>query len=453
MIFTFSNTTPWWRYIATNLRFASSTVLVSDLPDADIDISPDFHENVRRDGIAQHALDTLGADVCDDVIARCRLLRVLDRGTALRMIGAMWTTINHLLDAERPDLFLCFLVDRYILDLFERALRARGVRYVGIAIGVLAETVMFMSRGEYVVVREPSDDEVEHAVRTLTEPDFLPSYVPRQRFGWPAFLRKYAHFTARWLAFEALRVLRRCPYDYRYLATRSAQSGFRVRLKDWRVMRSVDRDWRRTFDATAPDRRVFVALSVNPEAAIEYWVRDLALVDYGTVLDRVTDRFAAEGYHLFVKDHPSQFGFRQIELIRRLVARGNVTFIPYEVAGQWLVANCGATFTWTGTVGLQAAFAGRCAVVEADAYYVVDGLFVTFRRALDIDGLPLRVAQFALPVSLDDARRALARHLLRATVPGDYLSWRDFSPSDPSHVARVASLVESLNTYLPTLAR
>lgn len=452
MIFTFSNTTKWWRHIAENLAFASSTVLISDLPDADVDISPTFHRHMRT-AAPKDAIDALGADACGDVIARCRLLRVLHRDKALRMIGAMWRTINELLDAERPDLFLCFLIDRYILDLFDRALRARGVRYVGIAIGVLPETIMFMSRGEYVPVREPASGEVERAVETLVQPDFVPSYVPERRFGTAQFLRKYAHFTARWLAFEALRVTRRRPYDYRYLATRSPRSGFRVRLKDRGVSRFVDHGWRRVFDATPVERRVFVALSVNPEAAIEYWVQDLSLVDYVAVLDRVGETLGRAGYRMFVKDHPSQFAFRHIELVQELAARSTVTFLPYDVSGQWLVANCGATFTWTGTVGLQAAFAGARAIVEANAYYVVDGLFVTFGRIDDVDAIPARLAEFRPAEPIDKRRRVLARHLLRAAVPGDYMSWRGFTATDSEHVARAASLLVSLNTYLPAMAR
>jgi hypothetical protein len=453
MIFTFNRTAAWWRHIASGLRFASETVLVSDLPDADIDISPAFHRRMRDSGMDRVALEALGEPSCDDVIARCRLLRVLDRQTALRMIGAMWATIVDVLDRERPQLFLCFLVDRYILDLFERALAARGVRYVGVAVGVLPETVMFMSRGQYLPIREPSDEEIDEAVSALVQPQFVPSYVTRQRFGFAQFLKIYAHFTMRWLVFEVLRLARRVPYDYRYLASRSPSSGFRVRLKDWSVMGRVDRNWRVAFDATPIERRVFLALSVNPEAAIEYWVREISLVDYAAVLNRVAERFAEAGFHLYVKDHPSQFGFRQIELIERLLKHRAVTFLPYDVAGQWLVANCGTTFTWTGTVGIQAALAGNRAVVESDVYYRVDDIFVTYRSMDDVDDLPTRVAAYSPPLPLDVTRRVLARHVLRAAAPGAYMSWRGFKPGDPKSIERARSLVRSLNAYLPALAR
>jgi hypothetical protein len=320
------------------------------------------------------------------------------------------------------------------------------------AIGVLPDTFMFTARGEYLAIREPSEAEVDAAVATLAQPHFLPNYVTNTGFGLAQFLRKYARFTARWLVFEALRTIRRVPYDYRYLSARSPKSGFRVRLRDWTIMRYFRSDWRRTLESTPFERRVFIALSVNPEAAIEYWVRDLAMVDYATVLERAVRTLGDSGFRLFVKDHPSQFGFRQVELFSALAKSRAVTFVPYDVPGQWLIDQCRATFTWTGTVGLQAAIAGRCAVAESSAYYVVDGLFLGLTNPADTDDLPRRIELFKPALPLAQARRALARHLLRSTVPGVYLSWRGFSPRDPERVRRAETVVESLNRYLPLLA-
>lgn len=417
MIFTFHNTTEWWRYIASRLEFATHTVIVNDLPDVDVDISPTFHRYTREPGIERVGLDALGQEACDDVIARCRLLRVLGRDIAMRMIGAMWRTIQELLDRERPDVFLSFVVDRYILDLFERALAQRGVRYVGIAIGVLPETCMLMARGEYLPVREPADTEVDAAVAALAQPQFVPTYVAGRRFGLAQFLRLYLRFTARWLLFEAARIVRRVPYDYRYLTTRSPASGFRVRLRDWGVMKFFRPDWRQTLDATPIEKRVFVALSVNPEAAIEYWLHDRAMIDYGAVLERLVSALGAAGFRTFVKDHPNQFGFRQIELFRSLQRHPGVSFVPYDVPGQWLIDRCHATFTWTGTVGLQAAMAGRCAVVDESAYYFAEGLFVGVKDAGELGDVPRKIRDFVAPLALAEARREIARRLLRSSVP------------------------------------
>ena len=50
-----------------------------------------------------------------------------------------------------------------------------------------------------------------------------------------------------------------------------------------------------------------------------------------------------------VKDHPSQFGFRQHEFIKRLKSIPNVIFLPYEVTGYEVLNLVGNNFTFTGT--------------------------------------------------------------------------------------------------------
>jgi hypothetical protein len=450
MLYGYSNTTAWWRHLAAALEFASSTVLVSDLPDADVDISPSFHRRMRTHaGLAEAALSGLGEEACRQIIGRCRVLRALDRHLAMRMIGAMWLTLEEVLDRERPDVALSFVVDRYIVDILERCLARRGLRYVGMTVGPLPGTFMFMSRGEHVPVREPSDAQVADAVATLTRPTFVPSYVTTRRFGLPQFLSSYARLTARWVVFEGLRILRGRPYDFRYLSAR----GFRIRLRDWGVMRYFRDDWRDVLERTPLERRVFIGLSVNPEAAIEYWVGNLEMIDYRAVLEELATVLGAAGFRLFVKDHPTQFGFRQVELFSALAKYDTVTFVPYDVPGQWLVDRCRATFTWTGTVGLQAAMAGKCAVVEANAYYAVDGLFVRVANSRDIRRLPDLIRDFAPALQLTEARKAIARHLLRSSPPGNFLSYQGFSVDDPQSIRRTAVLLASLNNYLQTAAR
>lgn len=449
MLYPFSSTTRWWRYIASRLTFADYTVIVSDLPTADVDITKRYYELLKSVETDRVALDELGADVCDDVIMRCRFLRVLDRQLALRLIGAMWQTIEELLDRERPDVFLGFVVDRFILDLFERALGRRGIPYLGITVAIPPDQVMWMAKGEHIQIREPDTAEIQAAIAAVANDDFVPSYVGKANFGRRKFAELYVWRTARFLAFEVIMRARRMPYDMRYLSARWAACGYRVRLRDWKVKSFLSPDWRQELEAVPFEKRVFVALSVNPEAAIEYWVEDHGLIDYQTTLERLAERLGAAGYQLFVKDHPSQFGFRQVELLERLAKFSNVTFVPYEVSAHELIRECKATFAWTGTVGFQAALAGRCAVVVGSAYYFVEGLFIPILSADEIDDLALKIDRFEPSLPLPDARRALMKRVLSSGAPGVYSTWRGFSPRDPDDVRRIESLIDSYNRYIP----
>ena len=43
------------------------------------------------------------------------------------------------------------------------------------------------------------------------------------------------------------------------------------------------------------------------------------------------------GYHIFVKDHPLQFGFRQRELFERLSKLPLGHLVPYDVSANFLL--------------------------------------------------------------------------------------------------------------------
>jgi hypothetical protein len=447
MVYPLHNTTVWWRHVASQLDFATTTTVVSDLTEADVCINPGFYRALKNPRAAQIGVDAFGETGCAEIIARCRFLRVLNNDLAHRMIGAMWRSIDDTVDRHQPDLLLGPAVDRYSLDIFERVLRKRGVRYVGMAVSPVPNQIMFMAKGEYLPLREADDTEVDDAIGRMTAPGFVPSYV-QAKYGWRRFARLYAHFTLRWLAFEFLLRFERNPLEHRLLSARYPACGYRVRLRDWGVMRLVDHDWRRTFDDTPHERRVFLGLQVRPEAAIDYWVNALDMIDDERHFEAAARVLTERGYRIFVKDHPSQFGFRRIEHVRRLKALPGVTIVPPEVPGAVLVNACRATVTLTGTVGLQAVLAGNAAAVAVDTYYATDD-FVLIRRASDLDRLPATLDAWQHNGDLHEVQRRVMKRLMRASVPG-FLNWLKWTPMN-DRTALVGTTIDSLNRYAPML--
>jgi hypothetical protein len=305
---------------------------------------------------------------------------------------------------------------------------------------------MFMARGEYQPVYEPTDDELEAAIDAIAAPGFVPAYV-HTKHGAARFLHLYAHFTLRWLAFEFLMRWQRNPLGWRYLMTRYPICGNRVRLRDWQTMSCADPNWRAIFDGIPERRRVFLGLQATPEASVDYWVKPLDLIQHEAFFVRAAEALSAAGYRVFIKDHPSQFGFRRIEHLRRLIAIPDVVMVPSEIPARALIDHCHATVTLTGTVGFQAAVAGRGAAVAVDAYYSSPGNFIELGSLRDLDRLATAFDELERPADLRDTQRCIVRHLLRASVPGA-LHWVKWKPgSEPRRP--VAPLIQSLNRYMP----
>jgi hypothetical protein len=200
----------WWRYLASQLSCAAETVVVSENGPADVALMPAFYLHLQATDTEQLALRAFGEVGCADIIARCRLLRTLDPALARRMIGAMWATWTNILDEHLPDLFLSFPIDRYVSDVAARILAERAIPYIGLSYGMLPGHFMFMARGEYRPVHEPTEHQIDEAISIITASQFLPSYVPsRARYSRSRFAQLYAYFLARWAVFEVLRWWRR----------------------------------------------------------------------------------------------------------------------------------------------------------------------------------------------------------------------------------------------------
>mgnify|MGYP006281659677 CR=1 FL=1 len=95
------------------------------------------------------------------------------------------------------------------------------------------------------------------------------------------------------------------------------------------------------------------ALQLFPEASIDYWLRNIELVDHENLVVEAAQGFSTAGFLVLVKDHPLQFGFRKTDFLDRLAAIKNVVILPYDVSGNELMSLAGASFSSTGTLGFK----------------------------------------------------------------------------------------------------
>lgn len=447
------STFDWWNDLAGRTHVGARPRVISEFPGrGDIDLNA-LLVRAYRDRSAVGAMEhDLGEDAVDEVLRRCRLMRNLPRGTALRMAGAAWSAINELLDREQPDVVVSFMVDFYILDLLERSLRARGSTFAGLVDGVIDDTMFFSARGESVVLREPDEGEVDAAVAAIMKPSFAPFLSSDRRYSVGRFARLWAYYNTRDWALEAVRRLPGNELIAQYLISGRRVPEYRVRWEDRRVLECAQQDWEQRLDAVPFDRRVFVALQMNPEASTDYWVRqNVELIDYESVILRLLQSLGSRGYTIALKDHPNMFGWRKFRFLRQIANMPHVIVVPYEVRSQVLIDRCRAVFTYQGTVGLQASMAGRTAIVVEDPYYSIPDTFIHIRSFGDLDNLPDALDGAPLVADLDGRRRALTRQMLRATLPGRPIGVLQYRRGTPRSTAELKRLGQTLTEFLPRL--
>lgn len=448
IFFAIHNTAPWWTYLASQMDFANVSVLSDIRGDGDWSLVDDFYHFQRTDDAVAAAKERFGDDGCAEIILRCRSLRSLDPGLAIRMIGGMALAIEKAFNHFDPRLVLTFTMDRYVMDVMERVALRREIDFIEMTTSIIPDQVMFLRRGKIISLHEPTSQAIEAATKILCQANFAPTYVSdAKKFSVSRFWRIYAYFALRGAYFNALRFLRRDPLNVHYVdALKSLKH--KPRLRDVAVLGLMNPAWEARMREVPRARRVFLGLQLFPEASMDYWLKSQDMLQHDDVIVRYCEVLSEAGYHTYVKDHPLQFGFRQRGLMQRLSRMPSVTLVPYDVPARILIEQCAASVTFTGTVGFQAAIAGLCSVVT-EPYYANEQHYLHVRNFKEIDDVAERITQWSPPSDLSADRREMIRHLVAASVEGDYFTWRKFDRSNQIHRDKVQSLVRSLNRYLP----
>ncbi|MFC7378168.1 hypothetical protein [Brevundimonas sp. GCM10030266] len=423
----------WWRCIGDHLGYDRAVVLTDRRGAGDRWVTDDFYAacDPIRAGKATAPLLLDAAEVAD-VIARCRVLRWLPLQQATAMAQAMTLAMDKVLDEVAPSVVTGFPIDSYVSDVLARRARARGIPYYEVTASALPGMCMLMHRGKLITSDAPVEAAaVEARIAEIAAPVFTPTYVQNQApFTRTRFLKTFWRFRLRGWVFQALSLLKRDPLNLHYLDAQS-MLGHKPQLRDLGVIRMVEHDWLDRVEAFPREQRVLFGLQLLPEAAIDYWVDDLAMVRHEDMLVEAAGHLSAAGYLVVVKDHPLQFGFRQTALLERLKAIPNVVIVPYEVSGNQMLALCGASLTATGTLGLQAGLLGLQSVT-AEAYYVPrEDDFIILRHWSELPGLPERLRDTAAPVDLHARQSRIVSHLLQGSFHADFFSFQTFDPASP----------------------
>ncbi len=449
VFFTIHRTTPWWKYLASRIDFADVTVLSDHRGDGDYSLVEDFYRFLSKGDAASVAIARFGEDGCADIVLRCRSLRGLDRDLAMKMIGGMTQAIEVAFDRLDPRLILTFTMDRYVMDVMARLANARGIDFLEMTASIIPDQVFFHRRGQIVPLREPTREELDHAVRLMCSSDFVPVYVKDAReFSRFRFWKVFGYFALRGAFFNVWRYLERDRYNLHYIDSLK-RLKHKVRPGDVAVLDLLRNDWQQRLEAVPKERRVLIGLQLYPEASLDYWLASHAMLRHDDVVLRYCEVLGKAGYHIFVKDHPLQFGFRQRELFERLSKLPWVTCVPYGVSANFLLDRCSVAVTFTGTIGFQAALAGLASVVTDPYYAGNNDYFLQVDDVSEIDGIVDRLKQWRRPDDLDAARPEIARKLAGASTPGNYFTWKNFDRNDELAQESTNSLVWSFNRYLP----
>lgn len=432
LIYTIHRVEPWWAQIGRHMGYENSTT-VSDLRgEGDYNVVDDFYTAYHRFYKAEASRSPLLDEAqIDDIIARCRLLRWLPVRKATAMALAMAEALEKVLDAVRPTVIVAFPMDRYVSDVLERLGAARGIPFYELTASAVPNMSMLLYRGRLITrAAEPDPALVDQIVHDIADPLFTPAYVQgAKRFTPAKWMKVFCYFRLRGWFFKGWSWLKRDPLGLHYMDAQSFL-GHKPHLGDIRICNMVENDWREKIKAFPIEKRLFIGLQLFPEASIDYWIDDLPMIQHEDLLFDVAKAFIGAGYVILVKDHPLQFGFRQVALLNRLKTLPNVILVPYEVSGNEALDACGVNFTCTGTMGMQAALTGKKSITTS-CYYTTPEDFIHINTRAEVAGLPARVEATDVPADLGPRQRRIITNLLKGSFVSDFFSFQGFDAANP----------------------
>lgn len=437
---------PWcieqYREIAKNVESSAKIDMISGF------------KNVDKTGFVNHYYSLLkqrepvndssiSQEIADDIIARCRLLRSLDKKIAMQHIYCAHVAIAKVFENTKPDIVISETIDQYLIDLIHFECHRLNIPFVGIVISFINGYYRISAKGELNKYRTPSNEEVDRTIRLLSESSYKPSFITKSSSSHiKSAMIRWLKNTLRIPYFIVKRRLSGETYNYHYWASSvSALNDFHIVP---RIFLGNDK-WK-AYISNSQKKTIYIPLQMFPEATIEYWCRNLEAIRYQDSLIDLVEKLS-KSYNIIIKEHPNVIGLRSPNLYDKLLKFKNVYFASMHVDSNYLIDLSDAILVWTGTAGFEAALRGKPVLTVDMPYYAIGPKFKTISKhtpETDIDRF-LKEQSGELTYA---EKYALVSNLLSGLMPGKYINDSSWNPNNPDDLNDSANIGKQIRKYV-----
>jgi hypothetical protein len=435
---------PWsyrqFRCLAENLKPDASLLFCSEHPKVDFsNLSSAYYKGLLDSNINSYLTD----EERDDFIARCRLLRALERSEAIRHLTAMEQAVRELLARERPQVVLSVMVDSYLIDLLRLYCIRLEIKFIGIVPSFVNGFFRVTARGEINYNPGANVSAGADIKKALINPLYSPAFNSKSQ-ARPLYneVRRWAANIARVPFFFIKRHFLRDPYNYHYWAAQIVSSDL-ININppsDPGDIFWVDK----LKDCNKPI--LFIPLQMFPEATVDYWCSNIEVVNYYEVFDRFIERHS-ESFQLVVKEHPSVMGSRPRGFYRRLSLDKRIIVVPTYTPSNQVLTKSDGVVVWTGSVGFEAALRGKPVICLGDPYYAYGARFLKISPSTKSEVI---ASHIVATKSLDNSsceQDELVSHLVSQLFFGFFKNdgtWSDLNDKDVSDCKNMAASLRCL---------
>lgn len=118
---------------------------------------------------------------------------------------------------------------------------------------------------------------------------------------------------------------------------------------------------------SSDDKYIFYPMHIEPEAVVQYWSAG-KYINQISLIEQIARNLPA-GYHLYVKDHVDNYGYRDLADYEKIVNIPNVKLIDPGVSGLALAEYSKGVITINGTLGFEGIMLGKPVYLLGSVYY------------------------------------------------------------------------------------
>ena len=436
---------PWseklYHSIASQISPSSKISILSGHPACDQSgLFNYYHKLVKsKKSIDQKTITPLELDI----ILRCRLLRSMERQTALLHLRAMWDAVGGVLDRTVPDLILSETIDSYIMDVLFFQSRQRNIVFIGLVSSFVSGYFRITARGEYTNSRKVDFIEVRKVSERLLKKKYKPDFIHNSDSKlWFYALSRWARNIVKVPYFFLLRLNSRERYNYHNWATF-------VVSKQWfhffPALHLGKRNWNELVNKSSK-KIIYVPLQMIPEATVDYWCEEIEAADYNRYFVGLVQKFSSD-FTLLIKEHPNVLGYRNPEFYTQLCKFESVIFAPTSANSHDLIEASDAILVWTGSVGFEAAIRGKAVLTTCKPYYLSGSVFKHINLDTPLHEITAHIDLIDKNLT-EENRDALVAHLLSGILPGRHTVDGSWSADNAQHCEDAKNIAVQLKAYL-----
>lgn len=311
----------------------------------------------------QTLLDEIDFININEIIARDRMLKMLDKEKAISLSSSIVNQVFNTINSLKPDVIILQLVDYYIYDIICKVASKKNIQVVSFLEGFVDNTIAISKYGE---LGEQGNLDI----------DFFDYFNNKNQHQEVKKLDNIGHFKLFLRGLKSdynrfiLKTTKAKEYKNYVHDIRAKVDNYQPQPNKWVYLSYKYFNDFSLLDSIDKEKSVFVGLHFYPEAAIDYLINNTELINYEDLLELLIKE--NPNITFILKEHPSMFERRNPSYYKNLVSYKNVIFIRPEIRSFEVFNKVNYVMTWTGTIGIEALFSYKKVITVEETFYDID---------------------------------------------------------------------------------